>query len=573
MSNKKTVTENQLKASIIPIKIIMNTNIPDNHKIDFDSGYLYHPELKNTSNLNKFPFFTNLYRYNEGVILNKPYNKIVNFFFNKNTFIEKLTKSGSEYGSPENLNEPDENNLHNIMVMLKALFHINEKIIEQEINNSYENKYGSIEETSDFGENAKNLLNSIFNTNNVKKIITMDIKDNYTYLILNGEKYTFQRVVWLNDLKNNPFYKELIKEYIIFNRWLNSKKGSKYKKLLDENSFETIENNYKEDNTYRKSVAYWKEAKKEKEKGSNINLMIKLYNEKEFKKFYEILQKYQNKETKNEKLQDTIENSLSDTGSMNIKSKINIIDILRKLMNNDKTKNITNEYYYIDILHDTKNDNYEINILADFLKGEMNDEKYKKLKCVYESNKLGNFLEEQVFSKKKSIENKNKNTIYSIDDNKTIDVKYKDDENEDEIGDNVDESKSYEELLADKLGDFIDKNDNRKLLKQKYKDDNIEILKHIKKEVPDLYVLINLWYENVDNKYENKKIRELIEKKEMISKIMSSENVIFYSSLFNSLKEFESKKTEKKGGKKRTNKIKKIKRRKSRKTKKTKKNI
>jgi hypothetical protein len=397
----------------------------------------------------------------------------------------------------------------------------------------------------------------------------MDIKDNYTYLILNGQKYTFQRVVWLNDLKNNPFYKELVKEYIIFNRWLNSKKGSKYKKILDENSFETIENNYNEDNTYRKSVAYWKAAKTEKEKGSNINLMIKLYNEKEFKKFYEILKKYQNKETKNELLQDTIENSLSDTGSTNIKSKINIIDILRKLINNDKEKNITNEYYYIDILHDTKNDNYEINILADFLKGEMNDEKYKKLKCIYESNKLGNFLEEQVLSKKKSIENKNKNTIYSIDDNKTIDVKYKDDENEDEIGDNNDEPKTQEELLAEKLGDFIDKNDNRKLLEKKYKDDNIEILKHIKKEVPDLYVLINLWYENVDNKYENKKIRDLIRKIESdITKIMSPKNANFYSSLFNSLKEIESKKTEKKGGKKRTNKVKKSKRRKSRKTKK-----
>jgi hypothetical protein len=560
MSNIKTVTENQLKANIIPIKIIMNTNIPDNHIVDFISSYLYHPELKNTSNLNKFPFFTNLYRYNEGVILNKSYNKIVNFFFNKNTFINKLRKSGSEYGSPENLDEPDKNNLHNIMVMLKALFHINEKIIEQEINNSYENKYGSIEETTDLGENAKNILNSIFNINNFKKIITMDIKDNYTYLILNGEKYTFQRVVWLNDLKNNPFYKELVKEYIIFNRWLNSKKGSKYKKILDENSFETIENNYK--------VAYWKEAKKKKEEGNNVNLMIKLYNEKEFTKFYEILQKYQNKETKNELLQDTIENSLSSPSEY-FKKKINIIHILRKLINNDKEKNIKNDYYYIDILHDTKNDNYEINILADFLKGEMNDEKYKKLKCIYESNKLGNFLEEQVFSKKKSFENKNKNTIYSIDDNKTIDVKYKDDENEDEIGDNNDEPKTQEELLAEKLGDFIDNNNvDRELFKQKYKDNNIEILKHIQKEVPDLYALINLWYENLDNKYENKKIRELIEKKEMISKIMSSENANFYSSLFNSLKEIERKKTEKKGGKKRTNKLKKSKRRQSRKTKK-----
>ena len=298
--------------------------------------------------------------------------------------------------------------------------------------------------------------------------------------------------------------------------------------------------------------------------------MIKLYNEKEFTKFYEILQKYQNKETRNEKLQDTIENSLSGI-STTIKSEINIIDILRKLINNDNAKKITNDYYYIDILHDTKNDNYEINILADFLKGEMNDEKYKKLKCVYESNKLGNFLEEQVFSKKKSFENKNKNTIYSIDDNKTIDVKYKDDENEDEIGDNNDEP-NQEELLAEKLGDFIDNNNvDRKLFKQKYKDNNIEILKHIQKDVPDLYNLIKLWYENLDNKYEKKKITDLITKIESDitkKKIMSPENANFYSDLFNRLKEFEKKKTEKKGGKKRTNKVKKSKRRQSRKTKK-----
>jgi len=567
MSKNRSVTKNQLKASIIPLKIIMNTNIPGNHIIDFNSGNLYHPELKNTSNLKKYPFFTNLYRYNEAVILNKPYIKIINFFFNNDTFIDKLTKPGSEYGSQEHTYEPDKNNLHNIMVMLKALFHINENIIEQEINNSYENKYNSIEE-----ENAKNVFNSIFNINNVKKIITMDIKDNYTYLNLNGERYTYQRIVWLNDLKNNPFYKELVKEYIVFDRWLNSKKGSKYKQILDKNSFENIENNYNEDNTYRKSITYWKE---QKNKGNieekNTKLMIKLFNEPEFKKFYEILKKYQNKESKNELLQDTIENSLSGSSS-NIKNEINMLDILRKLMNNDKTKKITNNYYYVDILHDTKNDNYEINILADFLKGEMNDEKYKKLKCFYESNKLGNFLEEHVFSNKKSFENKNKNTIYSIDDNKTIDVKYNDNENEDEIGDNDDETKSQEELLAEKLGEFIDNKDNnidRELLNQRYKDDNFEILKHIQKDVPELYELINLWDENISNKFKNKKITEVIEKieKNDITK-MSSKNTIFYSSLFNTLKEIENNKPEKKGGKKRTNKIKKLKRRKSRKTKK-----
>jgi hypothetical protein len=562
MSNNKNVTKNQLKASIIPLKIIMNTNIPGNHIIDFNSSYLYHPELKSKNNLKKYPFFTNLYRYNEAAILNKSYTKIVNFFFNSDTFVDKLSKTRSEYGSPENTSQPDENNLHNIMVMIKALFHINENIIEEEINNSYETKYGSIEKNKDLSENAKTVLTSMFNVSNIKKIFTMDTKDSYSYLDMNGEKYTFQRLVWLNDLKNNPFYKELVNEYIIFNRWLVSKKGSKYKKILDENSFENIENNYKEGNKNRNYLSYIsnKPVVKDSIKEQDTKLMIKLFNETEFKKFYEILKKYQNKETKNGFLQDTFENSLSST-STNFKNEINIIDILKKLINNDTSKKITNEYYYVDILHDTKNDNYEINILADFIKGEMNDEKYKKLSCEYESNKLGNFLEEHIFSKKKTFDNKNKNSIYSIDDNKTIDVKYKDDENQDEIEDNDHKHKTEQEILAEKLGNFIDNNNERKLLKQKYKDHDVEILKHIQKELPDLYNLIKLWYDNLDNKYENKKIREVIEKIESDRKIMSSENANFYSSLFNSLKDFEDKKTGKKGGKKRTNKVKKSNRR------------
>lgn len=571
MSKIQSVTKNQLKANIIPLKIIMNTNIPDKHIIDFNSSLLYHPDLKSTSNLNKYPFFTNLYRYNEGVILNKSYTKIVNFFFNKNTFIDKLNEEGSKYGTPlNNIDDADENNLHNIMVMLKALFHINENIIEQEMNNSYENKYGSIENNDEMGETAKYIFNNVFNMNNISKITNMDIKDNYTYINLNGEKYTFQRLVWLNDVKNNPFYRELLKEYIKFNRWLNSKKGSKYKDILNKNSFENIESISNEYNTLRKTVAYWKESKKEKNNGNVNNLMIKLYTEKEFKKFFKTLTKYQNKESKNEALQKAIENSLS--GYSRDKPEVNILDILRKLMNNDTSKNIKNEYYYIDILHDTKNDNYEINILVDFIKGEMNDEKYKKIRCNYESNKLGNFLEEKVFSKKKKFENRNKNTIYSIDENKSIDVKYNENENEDDIDDNSDENKTYEELVADKLGEFIDSNGIREKLNEKYKDDNLKILQNIKNDVIELYNLIILWYEKSykkDNKDKNKEIVELIRQLDNeIIKIMSSKNAIFYSELFNKLKESENKKSEKKGGKKYTNKKKNSNRRKWKKTKK-----
>ena len=84
------MSEAQLMANIIPIKIIMNTNIPDSHIVEFTSNLLYHPELKNISNLEKYPLFTNLYKYDEQTIMNKPYDKIVNFFFNKKIFLSKI---------------------------------------------------------------------------------------------------------------------------------------------------------------------------------------------------------------------------------------------------------------------------------------------------------------------------------------------------------------------------------------------------------------------------------------------------------------------------------------------------
>jgi hypothetical protein len=67
--NNSNVTKNQLDLSIIPIKIVMYTNIPGNYIVEFNRGLLYHPELDNKGVMNKYPYFTNLYRYNEEEIL------------------------------------------------------------------------------------------------------------------------------------------------------------------------------------------------------------------------------------------------------------------------------------------------------------------------------------------------------------------------------------------------------------------------------------------------------------------------------------------------------------------------
>jgi len=445
--NKKN-TENeisklQIKASIIPIKINMTTNILNHFKQEFTSSLLYHPELKNISGLNKYPYFTNLFRYKEEYIFNLPYEKIVRFFFDETTFLEKINKYGT-------LNKNgNQNNLHNIMVMLKALFHINKKIIDETIGNSFENKYGKMTEiVTELGEKASSLMNEVFNKNKLKNLMNMNVKDYYTYIKIGGDTYTFQRVIWLNDLKSHPFYKELMKEYNMFNRWLNTKKGLKYKDILNKNSFEMIEKIYNEEKKYSKFYGYYK---KESEKNLNTEkeLIISLYSQPEFKKLYDTLKKYQYIESKNEILQNTIETTLSGN-STNFAEKENILKILHSLTINgeeiDKTKD--KNIYYTDILHDIKNDNYEITILADFIKGEMNDEKYKNMKCNYQSNKLGEFLEENILMEKKSLENKNKNTIYSIDENKIIEVN--NNENNEAIEDKVNIKDFKEDLNKEK---------------------------------------------------------------------------------------------------------------------------
>jgi hypothetical protein len=46
----------------------------------------------------------------------------------------------------------------------------------------------------------------------------------YTYINLFGSKYTITRVVWLNDLYNNPVYRSLVNEYSKFYKWLTDAK-------------------------------------------------------------------------------------------------------------------------------------------------------------------------------------------------------------------------------------------------------------------------------------------------------------------------------------------------------------
>jgi hypothetical protein len=58
----------------------------------------------------------------------------------------------------------------------------------------------------------------------------------YSYITLNGKKYTITKVLWLNDFYNHPVYKEFIRQYTDFNNKIKREKtkiGNEYKREYD----------------------------------------------------------------------------------------------------------------------------------------------------------------------------------------------------------------------------------------------------------------------------------------------------------------------------------------------------
>jgi hypothetical protein len=61
----------------------------------------------------------------------------------------------------------------------------------------------------------------IYGNNSLNPLLFNPVtQKNYSYLKLpDGEIYTFIRLVWLNDLLNNPEYRKIIDNFIIFWNW------------------------------------------------------------------------------------------------------------------------------------------------------------------------------------------------------------------------------------------------------------------------------------------------------------------------------------------------------------------
>ena len=205
------------------LKIVMNTNIKG-AKIPLTSSILYHPDIKDKAslNLNEYPYFTFDVVYPKSTLEYLSYPERVKFFFNKEEFQERLNaysgkilKNVTEYkgGSTDNkgkyedyYKERDSNIEENILTMLEILLPTKFPAIN-DLTTSYDVIFGKWS----------------YRPFTMNPIITR----NFSYMKNGGKTYTFKKIVWLNDIVNNPEYKKLLEDYRKFDVWAQEEIGRK----------------------------------------------------------------------------------------------------------------------------------------------------------------------------------------------------------------------------------------------------------------------------------------------------------------------------------------------------------
>jgi len=204
-----------MSIKIEQIRIMINPSIPDSKSIELTSDLIYHPELNIGKKivLEKIPYFTASVKYpiNKLQALSKiSYKKIVKFFFNKKYFESKLIsiikQSSQNYNSEIDKKQKEIIYNYNTMVMLHFLF----PTTFPGVNNLVTSFDAYITRKKDTNLPSFSVpINGMISSQN-----------NYSYLNLNGSKYTITKVIWLNDILNNPTYNELIDKYLAYKLWI-----------------------------------------------------------------------------------------------------------------------------------------------------------------------------------------------------------------------------------------------------------------------------------------------------------------------------------------------------------------
>jgi hypothetical protein len=153
--------------------------------------------------LSEYPFFTGEIPYPESVLANKEYSELLRVFFDEDEFIRVIIAPHKMSGD----RKPDMNVVNkNIMVMLSLIFPTAYPS-DNNIQTSYD-KY-LLHRAPEFKFKI-----------NVATAVDEDSIRGYSYLNLPGGICTVSEVVWLNDVLNEPTFKELVKNLMDYHKWV-----------------------------------------------------------------------------------------------------------------------------------------------------------------------------------------------------------------------------------------------------------------------------------------------------------------------------------------------------------------
>ena len=218
--------------SIYNIKLMMDISDPDKQgtPIPFTKSMLHDPTLKdiNMSRFSEYPYITGNVKYDDGYLKRQPYNRRVQFFFDKSKFKKWLNEYHNGYAVEEideNIDTINDNLKNNVDIMMKLLFPTVYPVVEN-YQNSFDTKIMR-ESSSMFNVTAKGAIP--FGLSGLVPSLSVF----YSYLKIDGKVYTITKIIWLNDMINHPVYKDLLNKYKDFKKWLKKTKSKNAKDIKE----------------------------------------------------------------------------------------------------------------------------------------------------------------------------------------------------------------------------------------------------------------------------------------------------------------------------------------------------
>ena len=232
-----------MRKNVKQLKIMIETNY-EKEPFPLTFSKIYNPiasRVPENVQMSEYPFFTGDVAYPESVLKTKEYSELLRVFFDKNEFVDVIVRPAQKGGDVKELslqkggdakelslqkggdatsNQPNANTINkNIMIMLNLIFPTSYPSYDN-IESSYNKYLTKTPSEMNFDFSIDKVMNSLSSTENLNE----DLKREYSYLKLTNGTYTVSEIVWLNDVLNEPIYRELVDKLIEYDEWADERK-------------------------------------------------------------------------------------------------------------------------------------------------------------------------------------------------------------------------------------------------------------------------------------------------------------------------------------------------------------